>query len=105
MKEKERKRLVHEAAAATLERARLWAEEKERRLAVHEAAAATLEQARRRPRGGRGRRGGRAGRLGSPLALFVAALVVHSGSGMLAMLVFLVTFHFSLCSFLSFTGP
>ena len=37
---------LHEEAAATLERARLWAEEKERRRVVHEEAAATLERAR-----------------------------------------------------------
>ena len=61
---------VHE----TLEQARLWAEEK----------------AKRRKR--------RGGRLVPPLALFEAGLVVDSGSGMLAMLFFLVTFLFALFS-------
>ena len=45
---------------------------------------------------GRGRRGGRGGRLVLPL--FLAALVVDNGSGLLAMLVSLVTLHLALCS-------
>ena len=47
--------------------------------------------------------GERPGVLQDPAPQLVA--VVDRGSGMLAMLVFLVTFLFSLCSFLSFTGP
>ena len=44
---------------------------------------------------GRGRRGRSGVFLGFPLALFVAALIVDNGSGMI--LVFLVTFLFALC--------
>ena len=53
--------------------------------------------------GGRGRRGGRSGHLVPPL--FLAALVVDNDSGLLALLVLLVTIHLALCSLLSTPGP
>ena len=78
-------------------------EEKERQREQEKARERKEKQEKERcpgswpARGGRERRGGRGGRLGPPLALFVAALVVGSGSGMLAVLVLLV-FLFALCS-------
>ena len=64
------------------ERQRERKEKQEKELALLENSLLSREL--------RERRGGRGGRLGPPLALFMAALVVDSGSGMLAVLVFLV---------------
>ena len=86
--------LVHLDVHALLVRRK--EEEEERKAGFARKVEESRQESLARARGqrGRGRRGGRGGRLGPPLALFVAALDVDIGSGLLVLLVLLVLFLF-----------